>query len=167
MAVQPFTQFIWGRPKIEMDLNLRDNQEGKSRFLDILLFNRPISNRFLKWLRVRRETAEDVFVECRIENIQTQQMLVEHMYPEIDSISQHALSVSLPASSTPASILLIGAFNNGTNKIYNKGSDINLIPGTYLLSVKVHCAEIISEKRAKFTIGIHHYELTWEPVSCS
>ena len=98
MAIQPFTQVIWGRPKIEVDFSARDS--GNSRFLDILIFNRPIQNWFLKTIKVRRDKAEDVFVKCCIKNIQTGQVYTEKMFPKIYNLSAEGYSISLPGTTT-------------------------------------------------------------------
>ncbi len=58
MAVQPFLEFIWGRPKIQIEFEARD--KGSVRYLDILLTNVPVGNPILKFLGVSRRTAEDV-----------------------------------------------------------------------------------------------------------
>jgi hypothetical protein len=157
MAVQPFTQFMWGRPKIEIEFGARD--KDKSRFLDILLLNRPIKSRFLKSIRVRRDKAEDVFLVCEIENCETQQMYAEKMIPKISTVEGESLRVALPGSTTPATITLIGSFDNGETSIADKNK--TLVPGKYYLEITVHCAEIIIKKHARFSVGTKPYELCW------
>src|SRR4030042_3654325 len=58
MAVSPFAQMIWGRPKIKIvfGIEVRDNIS----FLRCEIWNEPIRKGFLKNIGVRRDTANDV-----------------------------------------------------------------------------------------------------------
>ncbi|MBF8265654.1 MAG: hypothetical protein HW384_1518 [Dehalococcoidia bacterium] len=163
MAIQPFTQFIWGRPKIDMEFRARDSDT--SRYLDILLFNRPMRNQFLRIIKVRRDKAEDVFVTCNITNIQTDEIYVETLIPKIRTIHEEKEAISLPASTTPALITLIGAFDNG--KVIIKENNKVLIPGKYSLTVIAHYAELTVKKQAYFAVGVKPYELCWNAISSS
>lgn len=166
MAVQPFTQFIWGRPRIEIEFGARD--EDGLRYLDIFLYNRPVTSRLLKSIKIHRDTAKDVFVEYNIQNTQTDKVYADMYIPKIEAIQQEGYSISLPGSTTPASITLIMARSNGDVFVrgYEK-PDIKLIPGKYCLTVKVHCGEIKVEKQAYFSVGESAYELCWDAVSAS
>jgi hypothetical protein len=156
MAVQPFTQFIWGRPRIEINFIARD--VGSSRYLDIVLSNRPVESRILKRLKIRREKAESVFLSCTIKNTQTDKLYAEDLHPEIDGIQQKGLEISLPSSTTPAFISLIVA-NHERVSLVNKTT---LIPGKYLLTVTVHYSEIKFSKQTHFFVGVNTYELCWD-----
>ncbi len=158
MAVQPFTQIMWGKPKIEVETSTRDGDN--SRYLDIYLFNRPIDNSVLRRLGVRREIADDVFAQCRIENIHTHEVCVEQMFPAISVISNESPAVSLPGSSTPASILIVCAHKNLKATIPHSGRGM-IKPGVYELTVRVHYGENITEKKFEFSVGSNYYELNW------
>ena len=56
LAVSPFCQMIWGRPKIEIDFVDFTGPEGKDLICSI--YNAPVTNRLLKFVRVRRETGD-------------------------------------------------------------------------------------------------------------
>lgn len=165
MAIQPFTQFIWGRPKIEIEFSLRDI--NASRYLDIFLFNRPVKGRFLKMIKVRRDKAEDVSIMCNIENIQTHKVYTDMLFPKIATISQEEYSVSLPGSKTPASVTLMRAFGDGKVIINDNSNNAILVPGKYCLTITVHCSEIEFIKRVYFFVGTKSYEFCFDAINSS
>ena len=64
MAIQPFMQFIWGRPKLEPEFE-RDAQ-GDNRLLIVYLKNPPVENRVLRALRVSRDSIQSLTVQFRV-----------------------------------------------------------------------------------------------------
>jgi hypothetical protein len=56
LAVSPFCQMIWGRPKLKIEFVDFTGTDGKDLMCSIL--NEPIRSRFLKLARVRREAGD-------------------------------------------------------------------------------------------------------------
>lgn len=54
MSVSPFSQMIWGRPKLKFEFVEFTGTEGKNLICSIQ--NEPVKNRFLKFIRVSRDT---------------------------------------------------------------------------------------------------------------
>lgn len=160
MAVQPFTQFIWGRPKIKIDFTVRD--KASSRYLDVLLSNAPIDNLVLKFLGVRRMTAEGVDLTFRVKDMRTQTWVEEEGIAELDTVrDEHKLQISLPGSLVPVSSTLIRATNNETSLV--QGTEkMKLAPGKYEIELTVHCSETRIIKKRAFSVGTQPYDLFWE-----
>ena len=166
MAVQPFTQFIWGRPRIEIEVSVRDEDDESSRYLDVELYNRPVKSRILKRMKIHRDMAEDVSVVCNITNTQTRKVYARTLITKISTIREDNYSVSLPGSKTPASITLIKASGNGDVFINGyENPNIKIIPGKYCLTMTAHCGEIEVFKRVNFFVGSKPHELYWEDIS--
>jgi len=64
LAIQPFTQVIWGRPKLSVLFRVDDT--GESEVLHCLISNVPVTNRILKALLVYRNPIDDLVVEFDI-----------------------------------------------------------------------------------------------------
>ena len=56
VAVPPYCQMIWGRPKLRIEFVDFTGTEGKDLMCSI--FNEPVHNRFLKAVAVARETGD-------------------------------------------------------------------------------------------------------------
>jgi hypothetical protein len=107
MAVQPFTQAIWGRPKIQLSY---DEFEGR---LFCLLQNVPIRERILKILCVTRMPIQDLSVEFSIYHKDTKLPVLlgvgERILQFGGSVSRH---ITLPASITCAWLDVAMMHNN-------------------------------------------------------
>jgi hypothetical protein len=64
MAIPPFIAMIWGGPKLSSMLSLESNSSGA--ILMYTIWNDPVTKGVLHTLRIRRATAEDVWVSVRI-----------------------------------------------------------------------------------------------------
>jgi len=98
MAVQPFTQAIWGRPKLRLSF------EDFNGHLFCMLQNVPIRERFLKILCVTRMPVQDLSVEISIYGedrvLPIYADIVGRILQFSDSSARH---ITLPASITCAS----------------------------------------------------------------
>lgn len=74
MAVQPFTQVIFGQPKIRISFNTAEiaGNANKTIVLQGLVLNQPITKGPLAWIKVTRITAKDLFAEFEIIEFRTQ-----------------------------------------------------------------------------------------------
>ena len=64
MAVQPFTQMIWGKPKITVDFSASNVDSG--RILECRVYNPPITTGVLRLLGTTRMTSEDIMADFSI-----------------------------------------------------------------------------------------------------
>lgn len=164
MAVQPFTQFIWGRPKIEVEFSTRDN--NSSRSLDILLLNYPVKNRVFRFLGVHRMPAEDVWVSYRIKDARSGNQITKNLFPEISTArGENKKQISLTSSYVPASFLIASATSNGETMLIANGNGegaININSGKYEIELEIHYGERNLERSRRFWVGTKPYELFWE-----
>jgi len=94
VAIVALLPIFFGKPKLEISLRVLDL--SGERYLQCYIFNRPIDNRFLKLLCVRRSIAADVFALFSIEDARTSKMIVKDVVPEIrDNRETIAYSVSI------------------------------------------------------------------------
>jgi len=165
MAIQPFTQFIWGRPKIEIWFEARDI--NSLRVLDIFLRNPPIRNRLLIILGVRRMVAEDIGVTFNIKDVRTGNIIRKLDVASLRTAREgNKCQISLPSSLVPAVISLVQASNDGITKLRYLGNEkedwVKLNPGKYELELTVHCSESTIKKNKIFSVGSQPYDLFWE-----
>src|SRR5215210_4585270 len=59
-------QMFWGGPDIKLEFKHDDEFERGIRWLRCEIYNRPIENKVLRVLRVRRAIAEDVFARVEL-----------------------------------------------------------------------------------------------------
>lgn len=99
MAVQPFIQMLWGRPKIQVAF-IKTQLAGVWS-LECRIYNRPITNKVGKWLRMRRDTADDIWASFSVKEKGSGTIVVPDAFPSLlrrgvpGEFSRH---VSLPAT---------------------------------------------------------------------
>ena len=163
MAVQPFLEFIWGRPKIQIEFEARD--KGSVRYLDILLTNVSVGNPILKFLGVSRRTAADVVLSFRVRDNRTQIWVVGEGGALLSTIrDENKLQISLPSSIFSASCTLIRTANGETLLTQGEGTTFKISPGKYEIELTVHYSEIHVIKKWGFSVGTQPYDLFWESV---
>lgn len=123
IAMPPFTQMIWGRPKLSFSYNEQLDENGAVVALMFSMQNKPIRKNdgwrmaALHALGVRRDSARDVVAVLNIQEGDTREKVFGAL-PEINTYSslsgQH---VSLPPSFVPATFgVAIIATNTGQVK---------------------------------------------------
>ena len=144
MVVQPFTQVIWGQPKIEFDFDISGVNGDK--ILLCRIYNRLITHRILQLLHVRRMVAEDVMAFYFIEEFESQRRICE-MRPSIESLTgQRARCISLPPSTIPARFGIVIADKDKVVSVDKDENDIRheFMPGLYRV-----CVILLVEGKAK------------------
>lgn len=145
MAIRPFTQMMWGRPRLSFSYDEKLDQNGAVFALMFSMQNKPIRKNdgwrmaALYALGVHRDSALDVVAVLNIQNGNTREKVFGAL-PEINTYSsQSGQRVSLPPSFVPATFgVAIIATNAGQVK---PGFDLSLeqtLPnGLYIASVTV------------------------------
>ena len=64
MAIQPFVQVVWGRPKVRVEAS--EGQVKGVPYLQFEMFNEPIEKGPLSWLHVERDTAKEIWANIEI-----------------------------------------------------------------------------------------------------
>jgi hypothetical protein len=159
MAVQPFIQFIWGRVKLTAELDAKDEDDG-SRNLTCWIYNWPINNKVLKFLKLKRDTANAVTIECTIKDIRTKTNIIKNKLLEIITAKTEGLEVSLPSSVNPAWVELIKTNKDGKTILVDDDS-IVFKPGKYALQLKILYDGELLLQRAYFSVGNAPHELYW------
>jgi hypothetical protein len=119
MAIQPFIQAIWGRPKLVVDFKVEctDNEE----FLNCLIRNIPVTNRILKMLFVYRNPIDDLFAQYKIlaQNDRKQLSAVFKVKFQTQQ-GQKLERITLPASYQSISFPII-AYDKKTSMAFTMG----------------------------------------------
>ena len=96
MAVQPFVQMIWGAPKIVVAFG--EDTVGEIKMLHCHIANFPVKGKLLRFLKVRRSVAEDVWAPFEILEHQTGEKVFDAV-PVINTFTGTAAQrVTLPSS---------------------------------------------------------------------
>ncbi|MFQ5852923.1 MAG: hypothetical protein ACE5JU_20375 [Candidatus Binatia bacterium] len=140
MAVQPFIQMIWGRPKIQI-------QTGKGElngtpYLEFVIINEPIRKGPTAWLRLHRETASEIFASITLEEDNTGRVIAKELLPELarrGTGQPGAQRVSLPASLFGVTALVAFRSREANSIVIGgpKGATQVLSPGQYKATISV------------------------------
>lgn len=153
MAVSPFLQMYFGRPKIRIEFT-EDVIDG-GKFLGCQLSNPPLLHPLARFFGLHRESAEDVWAGFEINEDKTGKVIVPVILPELNREGMPpARRITLPSSITIARFPIV--FYNPRSKqvkLADKANAIVLLPGQYITIVKI----MVSEKRvlAKRRFTIH------------
>lgn len=161
MAVQPFTQAIWGRPRIKISYNHEELASG--RVLQCNIHNVPIQNRILKFMFVSRNTAENIMAVLGIEEYGTGRVLLPALMPEIKTHTGYAAQrISLPAAIMPA---MFGVVVAEQGKVFPFGRDVSepILPmGVYVANIDIEIGGKIIRERKNFIVSNAHPYAYWE-----
>ena len=157
VALIPVSQMFWGRPQVEVEFT-RDDQGNL--FCDI--YNRPVSNRLLIWLRVRRETAS-ITVGILVQNANTKEVVLSTTIPsviirdQVESLDR----MDLPPSNSPLSTMIVQ--NTGLEAgIYDSnGRRIPLPVATYRMEMTVMAGEKNAEEQRNFVVTVEPRNTYW------
>ncbi len=107
MAIQPFIQMWCGRPKINIGFSTRDVIEGGT-CMTCIIWNEPITRGILSFLRIHRDTAEDVLAFFFIKERDSGQIIFSPSEAILIKTQAgfRAERISLPASFFPASFII-------------------------------------------------------------
>jgi len=148
MSLPTILQMIWGRPKVTIDVNVKE-MDG-ARVLECRIFNYPIVRGILKLLCVRRMAAEDIVASFSIEECGSGRVVFPGAVPYIitytDTKSQR---VGLPASPFPAAFgIVIVMYDTGEVKPFGEDTTILLAPGKYSarIDITVEGKRIVEEQ---------------------
>jgi hypothetical protein len=138
MAVSPFCQMIWGRPKLAIKFVEFTGTEGKDLICSIV--NIPIKNKILKWIGVRRE-AGDLYVSFDIIEEGSNRLLFGSIPGVINDAAARKLAlVSRARPNFPSVVSVILCRNSKTIVHDPRGPKLIAInPGYYRARVLIAC----------------------------
>ncbi len=161
MGVQPFTQGIWGKPKIDIDFETY-TPNMQVRGLYVYIYNRPISNRILVLLGVDRSTAH-ITATYSIKDNRTNDLIQENIIAKMRTEGDRKIQISLNSSIMPADIPVVGIDKAGNTELdIGEGKSVILNPGSYEFTVTVRYSGKQSIAKRNFSVGSKAYELFWE-----
>ncbi|MFH1560019.1 MAG: hypothetical protein ABID84_01215 [Chloroflexota bacterium] len=135
MAIQPFTQAIWGKPRIIVETGA-GNLDNNHPYLEFVIVNEPIDGGLLGFLGVARDTADEIFAMINIKEYTTNREIVPRDFAKLvrrGSGVNGTQRISLPASVMGASAAVV---------IQGDDAIIGAVEGTPHLSTGTYLAEI-------------------------
>ena len=158
MAVQPFLQMIYGRPRIVIILGNPKVING-STMLECHIFNRPITKRILNALCITRHTATGLIALFHIEESRTGDRVYEewpHLYSQAGDATQR---VDLPVGYVPARFAVV-TIDEATGKVYaglvgpTKRQDVEaLADGLYEVTISVEVGgKVVRNMKKNLTV---------------
>ena len=151
MAVQPFTQAIWGNPRIK--ITFRQSVDNGIKLLRFDIGNEPIYGGILSKLGVYRRTAEGVRADFSIYDSSGNQKLVEEFEATIVVAGEKQKQISLPVSMIDASVIIAETHPQGTSNILTTSGIMPIRMGLYKISAWVTFEGKQVSKTRLFTIG--------------
>jgi hypothetical protein len=134
MALPTVLQMFWGQPKIVTKFGETPVDDALVLILEIR--NLPITNKLLKFLRVRRLPADDVTAFVDIKNAKGTNKVILSELVKIKTLSGvYGYRISLPSSPLSASIGLITVTGDGKVHTFSEKNATVLPPDEYSVSV--------------------------------
>lgn len=137
MAISPFLQMYFGRPKILIEF-VTDWIDG-SKLLGGQISNPPLLHPLARFLALHRETAEDVWVVFEINEDKTGKVIVPAIFPDLTREDMPpARRITLPSSIRIARFP-IALYNPSSKqaKLVDNANAIVLPTGQYIVIIKV------------------------------
>ncbi len=161
MAVPPLIRMIWGRPKILVHYEIEDMVD--CRFLTCHVYNEPILKGFLYWLRVPRDSAEDVRAEFEVLDYNTNKVMCSKITTSIKTQTGVAMErISLPASVLPATFPIVFAPREiGLVGVANDART-HLPIGRYEARIEILFSNILYKKKRSFLVIDKYPFVYWE-----
>lgn len=161
MAVKPFVQAIWGKPKIEVDFGVKDLEGG--RVLQCEICNPPIRHKILRLLGVTRVIAEDITASFSIEEYGSGRVIFSGAVPSIITYSgtTGAQRISLPPSVFPANFAIVIVVDT-EKKVRVFEENIILLSGKYCANVEVRMVDKTIKVKKRFVVSQTHPFAYWE-----
>jgi hypothetical protein len=168
MAVSPFLQQIFGRPKIALSFGHNESSIGK--LIRIYLMNPPFDDRLiklriLKVFGVSRSPAYDVYIRIQVFNALTKELVIDWFCPDIGfTSSDKSVRVVLPASKLMTNVDLARWWRSTNSAVLLANRNIPLKKGTYGVNIGIGFESSFKESLAPafFHVGKTENEMTWD-----
>jgi energy-converting hydrogenase Eha subunit A len=139
MAIAPFIQMIYGKPKIEFDFSEKHSDDGTTIF-ECAIINPPIDNAILQTIGVTRNIALGTMAIVKIKEKRTGNKLYSDWVKLISGFGVATQRADLPSGYIPARFMVITVYEK-TSEVYagNKltGEEALLPIGLYEVSIEV------------------------------
>ena len=166
MAIQPFIQMWCGRPKINIGFSTYDVKDGGGTCMICTIWNKPITKGILSFLRIHRDTAEDVLAFFFI----TERGTGERIFSPQEAIliktraGFRAERISLPASFFPASFI-VALVNRKNGQVLLEDKETKLQSGEYIVNVIIDSDGKQYKKTSLLIIEDKYPFATWDTIS--
>ncbi len=167
MAVQPFTQAIWGRPKIEVDFGVLE--VGDWHMLVCRVYNRPIGGGPLSWLRVSRDSAHELCAKVDIFEDGSGSFVgdipLAGLFRGLSySVGQHPSRLTLPSSKLPILFAIVGqSLREGIALIWSDTREKEVKPGRLRAQVTITWNEGKRKAIRRFQFESQPKTIRWLP----
>ncbi len=151
MAVQPFTQAIWGSPHIE--ITFRQSIKNGEKVLSFDIHNKPIYGGILRKMHVYRRAAEGVSVGFFIFDSSGNNLFIAVGYAKLKIAGEICRQINLPSSGTSASTIVATTSKDGVSNILTNNNAKPIQLGLYSILVTVTYEGKFVNKELLFTIG--------------
>jgi hypothetical protein len=163
IAVPPFLQMIYGRPKILVRFD--ESVEQGANLLICNIYNRPITNWFLKKIGVARN-ATDVFASFNVRELGTNEILANAFRASLFDGKANMSGLSLASKpSLPIVFVVVEHNDSGAitiNHAPSQSKKLVLKPGEHLADVKIAWGEYaVSAVSQSFTIDTDKFSTHW------
>ena len=153
-------QRLWGRPEIEIAFD--ESVGNNSKVLVCHLYNRPIRNRFLRRIGVRRESAR-VTAEYMVIDKRSGKRVVDLTQAVFVRQDQStAKEIDLPPAMTRTTLGIALAKDSGVFVLENRQGAAKPLPaGTFHVPLVVHCGAKRFEFGRHFVVKVNPRNSVW------
>jgi|GEM_PF-3188056 len=167
MAFPFVLQLFFAQPKIGLSFS-HDDTGGQGRVMKIHLMNLPINNSILRFFRVSRLPAQDLYLNVKVFDYTSKQIVADNFMPEIQVSSNdrdNAQRINLPSSLLLVNVRLVKWQTHTNNAILTRGNKpIILKEGVYLFVFRIGINEKLNSfnKQALLYIGKSESDMRWD-----
>ena len=166
MAIQPFIQMFFNHPSVRV-LSATKSEES-SRSLGFVITARPITNRILGTLGIRRPTPEGAIFRLTVTDLHTMGNVLDSSFVNTDDGEGHILRTPDLHPTMPVFLDFIATHTDGTTNLKRGQSNaVAVTPGEYnaLLEVIVETSRLSHEQPSR--VGTAPSDLYWLPPTKS
>lgn len=166
MAVQPFIQFCFGRPRLRVLFDTHETDDG--RILHCALYSPQVS-KVLRKIGIRRDAIQGLNVSASVVDLRTNKTIKHEDFVALVDPEANELNVVDIASPEAMVMVWVAMMRKGEGKALTalrmcKGQ-IQLPPGEYICHLCIKSASVDEELSRKFIVGKEPHELYWEQIN--
>lgn len=166
MALQPFLQFCFGRPKLKVEFNTLDDEPGRLLYCGL---SSPEVSRVLRKMGIRRDAIQGLTVLASIVDARTKKMMKRETFARLIDPEAKNRNVVDIVSSESMVMVWVAAMKKGDTRVLavlrGDEDEIKLPPSEYLCNLSIKSASVNREVGQKFMVGSQQHELYWEGSS--
>lgn len=166
MAIQPFLQLCFGRPKLKVEFDTFESKDGRILYCG---FSSAQVSGMLRRIGVRRDAIQGLSVSASIVDLRTKKTMKRADFAALIDAEAKEWNVVDIAAPEAVVMVWVAMMRKGDDKVLTalevSEGQIELRPSEYICHFGIKSASVDDELSQKFMVGSQPHELYWEESS--